>query len=210
MATILREWSYRYPWLYGGIAWLATLGVGGRTKFCQLALQDLEITPEMQVLDLCCGGGEATRFLVARSANVVGLDASPAAIEQAMQKVPEAKYVQGWAEAMPFGNDQFDLVHASVALHEMRPVQLWRVLQEVHRILKPGGTFTFVDFHSPFHWFYVVSLDLFLWLFENDTAWQFIKTDVLDLLERVGFEHASRQFHIQGSLQVVQAYKGEF
>lgn len=209
MATILRQWSYRYQWLYSSISWLATLNVGGRARFGRLALEGLEITPDMHVLDLCCGNGQTTRWLVARSANVVGLDASPVAIEQAMQNVPAAKYVQGWAEAMPFGNEQFDLVHASVALHEMRPVQLWRVLQEVHRILKPGGTFTFVDFHSPFNWLYILSLDLFIFLFETDTAWQFIKTDLLDLLARVGFQYANQSLHASGSLQVVHAHKGE-
>lgn len=209
MATIFRAWSHRYRWFHGCVSWLAALTVGGKAKFSRLALEGLEITSDMHVLDLCCGSGQTTRLLVAQSAHVVGLDASPAAIEQAMQNAPTAKYVQGWAEAMPFGNEQFDLVHASVALHEMRPVQLWRVLQEVHRILKPGGTFSFVDFHSPFNWLYILSLDLFLFLFENDTAWQFIKTDLLDLLARVGFQYANQHLRASGSLQVVQAYKGD-
>ncbi len=209
MATILREWSYRYQWLYDSVSRLAALGVGGEAKFRQLALEDIKITPDMQVLDLCCGSGQATQFLVARSSNVVGLDASPQSIARAIQNVPAAKYVQGWAEAMPFENDQFDLVHTSVALHEMRPVQLWGILQEVHRVLKPGGTFTFVDFHAASTLFHTVGLHLFLLLFETETASQFIKTDVLDLLARVGFESANQTFYAGDSLQVVQARKKE-
>lgn len=209
MATILREWSYRYQWLYDSVSRLAALGVGGEAKFRQLALEDTKITPDMQVLDLCCGSGQATQFLVARSSNVVGLDASPQSIVRAIQNVPAAKYVQGWAEAMPFENDQFDLVHTSVALHEMRPVQLWGILQEVHRVLKPGGTFTFVDFHAASTLFHTVGLHLFLLLFETETASQFIKTDVLDLLARVGFESANQTFYAGDSLQVVQARKKE-
>jgi ubiquinone/menaquinone biosynthesis C-methylase UbiE len=209
VATILRQWSYRYPWLYDSISRLATVTVGGETKFHQLALTGLEISPDMRVLDLCCGNGQATRFLVTRSAQVIGLDASPNAIEQASQKVPEAKYVRGWAEAMPFDDEQFDLVHASVALHEMQPVQLWQILQEVHRVLKPGGVFTFIDFHAPVQLLYSLGLHLFLLLFETDTVWQFIKTDLLDLLARVGFQAADRTLYAGGSLQVVHAYKGE-
>jgi demethylmenaquinone methyltransferase/2-methoxy-6-polyprenyl-1,4-benzoquinol methylase len=208
VATILRQWSYRYPWLYDGISRLATSTVGGKTKFHQLALAELDILPTMQVLDLCCGNGEATRFLVTRSAHVTGLDASPIAIKQASQTVPEAKYVRGWAEAMPFDNEQFDLVHASVALHEMRPVQLWQVMQEVHRVLKPGGVFTLIDFHTPVKLIYSLGLHLFLLLFETDTVWQFIKTDLLDLVARVGFQSADRTLYAGGSLQVVHAYKG--
>lgn len=209
MATILREWSYRYQWLYDSVSRLAALGVGGETKFRQLALEPVQITPDMQVLDLCCGSGQATQFLVAQSSQVIGLDASPRSIERAMQNVPSAKYVQGWAEAMPFENDQFDLVHTSVALHEMRPVQLWRILQEVHRVLKPGGTFTFVDFHAPTTWLHGLGLHLFLILFETETAWQFIKTDLFDLLVRVGFQEVNRTLYAGGGLQVVQACKQE-
>lgn len=209
MATILREWSYRYQWLYNAVSRLAALNVGGETRFRQLALENLSILPDSQILDLCCGSGQTTRLLVTRSSHVTGLDASRLAIERAAQNVPEAKYVQGWAEAMPFDNHQFDIVHASVALHEMRPVQLWRILQEVHRVLKPGGVFTFVDFHSPVGLFQGLGLHLFLLLFETETSWQFIKTDLLDLLARVGFQSAERTLYAGGSLQVVQARKGD-
>lgn len=208
MATILREWSYRYQWLYDGISRLAALNVGGEDKFRQLALQNLDITDDSQVLDLCCGSGQTTRMLVTRSAHVTGLDASPLSIERAEQNVPQAKFVKGWAEAMPFEDHQFDIVHTSVALHEMRPVQLWRILQEVYRVLKPGGVFVLVDFHAPFNSIYRLGLECFLILFETETAWQFIKTDLLNLLARVGFETADRTLYAGGSLQTIQARKG--
>ena len=52
MATILRDWSYRYQWLYDGISRLASLSVGGETRFRQLALQGLTINQNTQILDL--------------------------------------------------------------------------------------------------------------------------------------------------------------
>lgn len=58
MVTILRDWSYRYQWLYDAIARLAALSVGGESRFRQLALQGLTIHPETQVLELCCGSGQ--------------------------------------------------------------------------------------------------------------------------------------------------------
>jgi len=39
---------------------------------------------------------------------------------------------------MPFAD--FDLVHTSVAMHEMESEQLRQILKEVYRVLKPGGT----------------------------------------------------------------------
>ncbi len=56
-----------------------------------------------------------------------------------------------------FADNQFDVVHTSVALHEMQSQQLRKIINEVYRVLKPGGVFTLVDFHAPtnpilWHW----------------------------------------------------------
>lgn len=207
MATILRDLSYRYQWLYDGISGLAALAVGGEARFRQLALEGLQITPEMRLLDLCCGSGQATQYLVTRSAQVTGLDASPLSIKRAQQNVPQAEFVEGWAEAMPFGDRQFDLVHTSAALHEMKPEQLRQILQEVYRVLKPGGIFTLIDFHAPTNPLFVPGLSLFLVLFETETAWQLLKTDLGALLQEVGFASTQVKLFAGGSLQRIQAYK---
>jgi ubiquinone/menaquinone biosynthesis C-methylase UbiE len=207
MATILREWSYRYQWLYDSISRLAALSVGGETRFRQLALEGLDIRPDTRVLDLCCGSGQATRLLVGRSQHVTGLDASPLAIQRATRNVPQAEFVQGWAESMPFDDEQFDLVHTSVALHEMEPDQLQRIFQDVYRVLKPGGMFTFIDFHKPTNPVFVPGLYLFLFLFETQTAWRLIKTDLAQLLSRTGFKATVCNLHAGGSLQVIQTFK---
>lgn len=207
MATILREWSYRYQWLYDAIANLAALSVGGEGRFRQLALQGLTIIPETKVLDLCCGSGQATGVLVKYSQDVTGLDASPLSLKRAQQNVPQAKYVEAFAEQMPFPDNCFDLVHTSAALHEMEPLQLRQIIKEVYRVLKPGGIFTLVDFHAPSNWLFLPGIYLFLFLFETQTAWQLLKTDLVELLEEAGFKMHNQTFHAGGSLQVVQVEK---
>ena len=94
MATILRTWSYQYQWLYDGISRLAAISVGGEARFHQLPLQGLKIKPETKVLDLCCGSGQATKFLVKSSNNVTGLDISLVSLERAKTNVPQASYVE--------------------------------------------------------------------------------------------------------------------
>jgi len=204
VATILRDWSYRYQWLYDAIARLAALSVGGEVRFRQLALQGLTVHPETQVLDLCCGSGQATGFLVKSSRHVTGLDASPLSLKRAKQNVPQASYVEAFAEAMPFPDNHFDLVHTSAALHEMESTQLQQILQEVYRVLKPDGTFALVDFHTPNNWILWPGLALFLILFETETAWRLLKTDLAGLLEQTGFQVCSNTLHAGGSLQVIQ------
>lgn len=207
MATLLRTWCYQYPWLYDSISHLAALGVGGEARFHQLPLQDLAIFPHDRLLDLCCGGGQATGYLLARSPHVIGLDASPVALERAKKAVPKAQYVQGWAEAMPFETAQFDLVHTSVALHEMGEPQRQQIFAEVFRVLKPGGIFTFLDFHRPTFLPLWLPLAIFLGLFETETAWQWITSDCLSELQSLGFQVCRQRLYGGGSLQVVQAKK---
>lgn len=207
MTTILREWSYRYQWLYDAIARLAALSVGGEGRFRRLTLQGLTINPTTKVLDLCCGSGQATRVLVQFSQDVTGLDASPLSLKRAQHNVPQAKYVEALAEQMPFPDDHFDLVHTSVALHEMTPSQLGQILSEVYRVLKPNGVFTLIDFHTPSNWIFLPGVYMFLILFETQTAWQLLKTDLVGLLQEIGFEVCARYLYAGGSLQVIQVRK---
>ena len=207
MATILRDWSYQYQWVYDSFARLAALSVGGERRFRQLALEGLPIAPETSVLDLCCGSGQTTQFLVERSRYVTGLDASPLSLKRAQKNVPQASYIEAFAEAMPFPDNHFDVVHTSVALHEMEPQQLQKILREVQRVLRPEGYFALVDFHQPTNPLFVPGLALFLLLFETETAWTLIRSDLTALLEGVGFQVMQQALHAGGSLQVIQAKK---
>ncbi|WP_204104714.1 MULTISPECIES: class I SAM-dependent methyltransferase [Spirulina sp. CCY15215] len=207
MATIFRSLSYRYQWLYDSITRLSALAVGGEARFRQLALQGLPIKRDTDILDLCCGAGQVTRFLVGLSDRVTGLDASPKAIQRASENVPQANYIEAFAEKMPFEDCTFDLVHVSAALHEMNPEQFQRILEEVYRILRPGGMFAIVDFHQPTNPIFVPGLALFMWLFETETAWQLLQRNLSQELENIGFQRCDRTLHAGGSLQVVQARK---
>lgn len=207
MSTILRTWSYQYQWLYDGISRIAAISVGGEMRLRKLPYANLTIAPESQVLDLCCGSGQSTKFLVQYSQNVTGLDISPVSLKRAQRNVPLAKYVEALAEDMPFPDNTFDLVHTSVAMHEMTTSQLQQILKEVYRVLKPGGVFALVDFHKPTNFLFWPGLTLFLWLFETETAWQLLETDLVCLLQEVGFLGCDFSLHAGGSLQVIQSKK---
>jgi demethylmenaquinone methyltransferase/2-methoxy-6-polyprenyl-1,4-benzoquinol methylase len=207
MATILRDLSYRYQWLYDGISRLAALSVGGEGRFRQLALQGLTLNSDTQILDLCCGSGQTTAFLVKFSQNVTGLDASPLSLRRAKKNVPNATYIEAFAENMPLADNSFDVVHTSAALHEMQPEQLRKIIQEVYRVLKPGGIFTLVDFHAPTNPVFWPGISVFFWLFETETAWELLKTDLPGLLREYSFNVGEPMLYAGGSLQVIQGSK---
>lgn len=205
LATFLRTLSYKYQIIYDTISRFAALTVGGEAKFRQLALEELDISSDTKILDLCCGAGQTTKFLVAKSDRVMGLDVSPIALTRAAENVPQAKYVEGLAQNMPLADNQFDLVHTSAALHEMTAEELAQILQEVHRVLKPEGIFALVDFHPPTNALFWPPVAIFMWLFETETAWQLLKTDLAAKLTQQGFKIITKRLYAGGSLQVIQA-----
>jgi demethylmenaquinone methyltransferase/2-methoxy-6-polyprenyl-1,4-benzoquinol methylase len=207
MATVFRQWSYQYPWLYDTVSALAALSVGGEPRLRQLYRRDLAIAPHWQVLDLCCGSGPLTQELLRTFSHVTGLDASPFALQRAQQRAPRAHYVQGFAEAMPLPDSHFELVVSSTAMHEMPPDQLHQIFAEVQRILKPGGHFVILDFHRPTNVFFWPAVALFFWLFETETAWQLLSTDLPTLLGSYGFARCQQRLYAGGSLQVLLATK---
>ena len=207
MATFLRPLSYQYSWLYNTISRLSALAVGGEKRFRSLCLEGINIDADTKILDLCCGSGQTTQFLVQKSSQVTGLDASSTAIDRAKKVVSEANYVTALAEQMPFSNQEFNVVHSSVALHEMETKQLEEILKEVYRVLKPGGIFAVIDLHKPTNLLFWPSLATFMWLFETETAWRLLETDLVKELKNVGFSDCKQKLYAGGSLQVIQARK---
>lgn len=203
----LRNFAYKYQWFYNTVSGLATVTVGGEKKFRSLALEGLEINQNTKILDLCCGSGQTTKFLLKFSPQVTGLDASFNALERAKKNAPQANYIEGLAEEMPIENNQFDLVYSSVAMHEMTTAQLKDIFTEVYRILNPNGVFTLIDLHQPTNPLFIPPTMVFLSLFETETAWNFLKFDVIELLKHTGFNIIKHQLYAGGSLQVIQCQK---
>jgi ubiquinone/menaquinone biosynthesis C-methylase UbiE len=103
-----------------------------------------------RLLDIACGTG---RFLREVKANyprlhVSGLDLSPhylAVARHTLQPWSRVRLVQGAAEAMPFGDGEFDAATCIYLFHELPPPVRRVVAGEIARILKPGGTLILVD-----------------------------------------------------------------
>lgn len=97
------------------------------------------------VLDLGCGGGFMSEALAQRGAAVVGVDPSEPAIAIA-RKHAEAtglaiEYRVGAGESLPVASGSADIVVCVDVLEHVRDLDA--VLDEVRRVLKPGGLFLF-------------------------------------------------------------------
>jgi SAM-dependent methyltransferase len=98
-----------------------------------------------RVLDLGCGAAEFSRRLLARglvaTVNALDVDAAQHALNLAAPPVPGLSFGEGGAEDIPFPPGAFDLVLMLKSLHHVPVAQLDRALDEVARVLRPGGWF---------------------------------------------------------------------
>lgn len=93
-----------------------------------------------RVLDVGCGSGPLSEWLVGHGAEVVGFDASANMVRLAEQKgIDGASFrVADLAQPLDFLTAQsFDLAVASLVMHYLRD---WTApLRELHRVLRPGA-----------------------------------------------------------------------
>jgi len=92
-----------------------------------------------RILDAGCGSGPLAAALRDAGADVTGLDVSAAMVDLARQRLGEQAdlHVADLGAPLPFADDEFDDVVASLVLHYLED---WSdALAELHRVLKPGG-----------------------------------------------------------------------
>lgn len=99
------------------------------------------------LLDVCCGTGLAAASAVRRGATVTGVDFSQEMLSKARDCNPGVQFDLGDAEALPYPNDCFDAAVSNFGIHHVpRPIL---AVQQIHRILRPGGRFAFTNWASP-------------------------------------------------------------
>lgn len=122
-------------------------------------LEELELEPFEDALDVGCGTGAVLELLHARypSKHLTGLDLTPGMIDVARAKqLDNVSFVVGDAEALPFEPRSFDAVLCSNSFHHYPHPE--RFFAEVARVLRPGGRLVLRDYASN---------DVAVWLMNN-------------------------------------------
>jgi demethylmenaquinone methyltransferase/2-methoxy-6-polyprenyl-1,4-benzoquinol methylase len=106
-----------------------------------------------RALDLATGTGDIAFALAAGGASVVGLDITQRMIELARAKLPREhagpplRFIVGDMLALPFPDRSFDIVTTGYGLRNVPNLTL--AIQEIRRVLKPGGRMLSLDFNRP-------------------------------------------------------------
>ncbi|HVC95991.1 MAG TPA: class I SAM-dependent methyltransferase [Pirellulales bacterium] len=94
--------------------------------------------PGETIVDLGCGTGQLTARIAESGAKVLGLDASPAMIEQARRNHPSLAFELADATRFHFPAP-CDAVFSNAALHWVKPPEA--AVERIEAALRPGGRF---------------------------------------------------------------------
>jgi demethylmenaquinone methyltransferase/2-methoxy-6-polyprenyl-1,4-benzoquinol methylase len=105
-----------------------------------------------RTIDLAGGTGDVARLLRSPQRQVTVCDPSLAMMQVGQQRADMAgiTWLVGEAEQLPLPDASVDLLTVSFGLRNA--THLEKALAEIHRVLKPGGTFVCLEFSQPAFW----------------------------------------------------------
>lgn len=106
---------------------------------------DIILSCTSPILDLGCGSGNDTLYLINKGKKVISCDQSINAIENIKKNFPEIYDTKcfNMLDGMPFNDNSFELIIADLCLHYFREKDTLRILNELRRILVIGGHLIF-------------------------------------------------------------------
>ena len=93
------------------------------------------------VLDLGCGPGQVGQYLAERGLVSIGMDLALRMLHVARQRTGNGRVACGDMRKMPFRSEAFSGVVAYYSVHNLPRPALRTACAEIHRILKPAGSF---------------------------------------------------------------------
>lgn len=117
-------------------------------KTFEQLFSQIDLNNVNEVLEVGCGIGVLSSYLAEKYEwEVTGIDLDPEQIERAKNDYRENKYLkflEADATKLPFGDNEYDLVLSSDALHHI--VSDWdKALNEISRVLRPNGYYVLND-----------------------------------------------------------------
>ncbi len=95
----------------------------------------------LPILDLGCGGGNNTLYLINKGKSVIACDQSEKAVAMIQKNFPEVKETKcfNMLDGLPFSDNSFEVVVADLCLHYFTEKDTLRIISEIARILLPEG-----------------------------------------------------------------------
>lgn len=97
------------------------------------------------IIDLGCGSGNDTLYLIEKGKNVIPCDYSKNAIENIKRNFPEVERTENFdmSKGLPFEDNFTNIIIADLSLHYFSEEKTFEILEEIKRVLKPNGLLLF-------------------------------------------------------------------
>jgi demethylmenaquinone methyltransferase / 2-methoxy-6-polyprenyl-1,4-benzoquinol methylase len=190
------------------------LSLGIDKSWRKKAIKKLKNKNVNSLLDIATGTGDlAITALKMLGCNIKGIDISEQMLAMGQRKIEKLQLdqrinlIQGDSENLPFESDNFDAITVAFGVRNFE--NLDKGLQEMHRVLKPGGIAVVLEFSKPQHFpfkhiynFYfkyilptigrMVSKDMAAYTYLPESVQQFpCGTAFTEHLEKVGYKKCS-------------------
>lgn len=135
---------------------LLSLGLDQRWRY--QAVQQLQLPPQAQVLDVATGTGSLALAVAAKApkdTTVTACDLNKQMLAVAQERIQKSgtrvpiRLVHSPGETLPFNNDVFDAVTIAFAIDDMADRNA--CAREMFRVLKPGGQIVLLELSLPEH-----------------------------------------------------------
>jgi SAM-dependent methyltransferase len=103
---------------------------------------------KVELLDVGCGIANAHKQLVGRVGKLSGADVSSESIAVARQNNPDIGYEVFDGTHLPFADSAFDAAFAVNVFHHVPIAQRPALIDDVRRVLRPGGLFAIFEHNS--------------------------------------------------------------
>lgn len=174
--------------------------------------ENLKATEQVRILDVACGTGRTLKLLrnALPQASLFGTDLSPAYLRKANQELSQIpgelpQLLQANAEELPYLDNYFSAVTCVFLFHELPATARQNVIDQCFRVVQPGGVFVICDSiqmsDSPEM---LPVMDSFHETFHEPYYKHYINDDLVQRLEKAGFEDISQQVHFMSKYLIAR------
>ena len=192
---------------------LAVASMGHYPHAIKLAIKNMDIQPEDQILDLGCGTGSNTQLManhLNKTGSIQGFD-----ISEQMASQFEKRFVND--DRITFHNQRVDLpfhlgrkfnkIFISFVIHGFPHHVRNTVIENAYNHLEAGGSFYILDFAEfemksmPFHHRAIFKA------IECKYAFDYIQRDWKSILKELGFKDFTEHFYLKKYMRLLKAIK---
>lgn len=190
------------------------ISLGLHRKIKKISAETLDIKPHSKVLDACCGTGDMADIIkkIQPLADVTGCDFSEKMLEIAKAKIYNVKFIYSDVSNLEFSDNNFDFVTMAFGLRNIANPE--KVLNEIYRVLKPGGEFLHLDFgrKNLLNGIFDIEAPLFAKMFYgNKSPYEYLvkskrvfpePDELIEDFEKCGFKFKKKKDFLCGAISV--------